>query len=200
VPNSAKTFDFRETANELVDFIRARAEGFGRTMAATPATTAQIELAVLIALGSEPQNASQILSKLTLGSAGSWQPTSGEVHRALTSLVGAGSAAETIDGDRKVYAITDAGIENLAQAAENQADAASDDATKQTGANGGRFSWIGADLKRLADCDPNFLKIAAGLAPVVSDVAQNGSREQQQLATEVLAEARRKLHAILAEG
>ena len=197
---SPKTFDFREAASELVDFVRSRAEGFGRGSASAPATVAQIELAVLAALGAEPQNASQILSKAKISAAGGWQPTSGEVHRALATLVGAGSAIETVDGERKVYAITEAGVAALVAAAETPADAPDSPTTEETGHTAGRFGFSSNDFKRWADCDPNFIKTAAGMAPVVSDIAQNATREQQLRATEVLAEARRKLHAILAEG
>jgi len=200
VNNSPKTFDFRETASELVDFIRSRAEGFGRGNVTAPATAAQVELAVLAALGTEPQNATQILSKAKLAAAGAWQPTSGDVHRALAALVAAGSATETVDGERKVYAITEAGVAALVAATETPADAPGEPSTEKTGHTSGRFGFSSADFKRWADCDPNFIKTAAGLAPVLSDVAQNGTREQQQRATEVLADARRKLHAILAEG
>jgi DNA-binding PadR family transcriptional regulator len=212
VNNSPKTFDFREAASELVDFVRSRAEGFGRNTAATPATASQIELAVLAALGAEGQNATQITNQLKVSAAGAWQPTAGDVHRALAALIAAGSAAETVDGDRKVYAITEAGFSALKAAAENQADAtdapeadkngssAGHSAGQTAGNWAGRFNWNSSDFKRWADCDPNFIKTAAGMAPVLGDIAQNATREQQQRATEVLAEARRRLHAILAEG
>ena len=49
------------------------------------------------------------------------------------------------------------------------------------------------------NCDVSFLKSASKLGPVMLDVAQAGTREQQQAAASVLDEMRTKLHVILAE-
>jgi hypothetical protein len=50
----------------------------------------------------------------------------------------------------------------------------------------------------LLNCDATFLKSATKLGPVLLDVAQTGTREQQQVAAAALDELRHKLHGILA--
>mgnify|MGYP006172790331 CR=1 FL=1 len=52
--------------------------------------------------------------------------------------------------------------------------------------------------KNLMNCDATFLKSASKLGPVMLDVAQTATREQQQAAAAVLDEMRHKLHGILA--
>jgi hypothetical protein len=86
--------------------------------------------------------------------------------------------------DRKVFAIAEPGREALAKASENIPEVS--DETKTVG------NWL--------NFDPNFLKTAAKLAPAINDIAKTGTRAQQEKATQVLEEARRQIHLILAEG
>ena len=95
-------------------------------------------------------------------------------------------------GDRKVFEITKTGKDALASArgdmkenatetGETSDKSASESSAKSTG-------W-----------DSVFIVAASKLGPVLLDVAQTGSRDQQKRATEILAETRHQLHQILAE-
>ena len=144
----------------------------------------QIELAILASLAEGSKNASETVSALTLAGAGAWVPTTGKIHPALAKLTEDKKISEKTEGDRKVYSITKAGKSALKDAAENPA---TDSATGATGST-----------KNLMNCDATFLKSASKLGPVMLDVAQTGTREQQQAAAAVLDEMRHKLHGILA--
>jgi DNA-binding PadR family transcriptional regulator len=183
--NTSKNFDLREVFGDLLSQVKERAADFGQPRTVSQPTSAQIEVAVLASLAEAPKNAAEIVSALSLSSAGTWVPTVGKIHPILTALTEAKKASAKTDGDRKVYSITKAGKAALKEAADNPvvetADARSARATKN-----------------LLDCDTSFLKSAAKLGPVMLDVAQTGTREQQQAAAAVLDELREKLHGILA--
>ncbi|MEY3845869.1 MAG: hypothetical protein RJA66_136 [Actinomycetota bacterium] len=183
--NTSKNFDLREVLGDLLSQGKERAADFGQPRTVSEPTSAQIEVAVLASLAEAPKNAAEIVSALSLSSAGTWVPTVGKIHPILTALTEEKKASAKTDGDRKVYSITKAGKAALKEAAENPvvetADARSTRATKN-----------------LIDCDTSFLKSATKLGPVMLDVAQTGTREQQQAAAAVLDELRDKLHGILA--
>ena len=48
-------------------------------------------------------------------------------------------------------------------------------------------------------CDPKFLSSASKLPPVMLDIAQTGTKEQQARAAEILDKVRHDLHKVLAE-
>jgi DNA-binding PadR family transcriptional regulator len=103
----------------------------------------------------------------------------------LAALTEAKKVSAKTDGDRKVYSITKAGKAALKDAAANPV-------TETTSARAS-----GPNIN-LLNCDATFLKSATKLGPVMLDVAQTGTREQQQAAAAVLDEMRHKLHGILA--
>jgi hypothetical protein len=53
------------------------------------------------------------------------------------------------------------------------------------------FNWM--------TCDAKFLTAASKLPPVMLDIAQTGSKEQQIKAAAILDKARHDLHVVLAE-
>ena len=183
--NTSKNFDLREVFGDLLNQVKERAMDFGQPRSATQPTPEMIETAVLAAISEDPKNAAEIVATLGLSSAGTWVPTVGKIHPVLAALTEAKKVSAKTDGDRKVYSITKAGKAALKEAAANPV-------TETTSARPS-----GPNMN-LLNCEATFLKSATKLGPVMLDVAQTGTREQQQEAAAVLDEMRNKLHGILA--
>lgn len=186
VNTSSKSFDFRELFGDLVTLVKDRATDAGQRRTSDQPTSDQLEIAVLATLADTSKNTAEVLVALALTSAGVWTPTVGKIHPVLAALTEAKKVSAKTEGDRKVYAITKAGKAALKEAAENPVTERA--STRPSGPS-----------VNLLNCDASFLKSASKLGPVMLDVAQTGTREQQQAAAAVLDEMRNKLHVILAE-
>ena len=185
---SPKNFDLRELVGDLVTLVKDRAKDVGQSRGTAQPSAEQIELAILATITETSKNATEIVAALALAGAGFWAPSTGKIHPVLAKLTEDKKVTAKTDGDRKVYSITKAGKSALKDAAENPAtESATNGATGATGST-----------KHLMNCDASFLKSASKLGPVMLDVAQTGTREQQQAAAAVLDEMRHKLHGILA--
>jgi DNA-binding PadR family transcriptional regulator len=189
VNSSSNNFDLRAVVGELKDFVTSRNWD---SKVFTPApSAAQVELAILSALVSGPKNAQQLIHAVSVASAGSLTVTQGQVHSALSSLEADARIATATEEDRKVYSVTQAGLEALEAANQNSSEADANAETPSQSKPQGAPSWL--------KFDPEFLKAASKLAPAVSDIAQTGTRAQQEKATQILKDARHQLHKILAE-
>lgn len=200
--NTSSGFDLREA----VDNIR---EAFTpRSSSPRPhgAQHRDVRTAILAALGSEPMNGQQLISAIGTKSGGAWVPTAGEVYPTLQLLTDEGLLSTQHDGERTVYALTDAGREAVAAAA----------ATAESGGDSGGANHDGWSLpdwslpdwgnrisghwnERWSEHTAAVPKAGAKLAQAAAQVAQSGTREQQERAAALLDETRRKLYAILAE-
>ena len=187
---TSKSFDLRELVGDLVTLVKDRAKDAGQPRGAAQPSADQIETAVLASLTDTSKNATEIVSALAMTSAGVWAPSIGKIHLVLAKLTEDKKVSAKTDGDRKVYSITKTGKSALKDAAEKP--------SPETGADAGASRAAGS-TKNLLACDAAFLKSASKLGPVMLDVAQTGTREQQQAAAAVLDEMRNKLHGILAE-
>ena len=188
---STKNFDLRAVVGELKDFVTSRNWD---VKVGTPAPSpAQVELAILSALVAGSKNAQQLIHAIAVASAGSLNVTQGQVHSALSNLESAAQITTASKEDRKVYSVTRAGIDALEEATEASSESAAGTNAENPaqGKTYGTPSWL--------KFDPEFLKAASKLAPVISDLAKTGTRAQQEQATQVLKDARHQLHKILAE-
>ncbi len=183
--NTSKNFDFREVFGDLFSQVKERAIDFGQPRTSSQPTSEQVEIAVLATLADNSKNVTEIVAALGMSSAGSWAPTAGKIHPLLATLAEAKKVTAKTEGERKVYSITKSGKAALKEAAEKPV-------TESASARPNGPS------KNLLNCDASFLKSASKLGPVMLDVAQTGTREQQLAAAEVLDEMRHKLHGILA--
>ena len=190
---ASKNIDLRELAGDLIGLIKDRAKD--ATTAATKPDAAMVQNAVLSTIADEPKNAAEITRVLTLASAGAWNPTSGEIQVALTTLTAEKLATAKVDGDRKVYSITKAGKTRLKDAFATGA------STSNSSDEGRRKFNSFADMATMAGINltPEFREAAKKLAPVMLDMAKTGTKAQQAAAAALLAETRDKMHAILAE-
>ena len=190
---ASKNIDLRELAGDLIGLIKDRAKD--AATAVTKPDAAMAQNAVLSTIADEPKNAAEITRALTLASAGAWNPTSGEIQVALTTLTTEKLATAKVDGDRKVYSIAKAGKARLK-------DASAAGASTSSSSDEGRRKFNSfADMATMAGINltPEFKRAAKNLAPVMLDMAKTGTKAQQAAAAALLAETRDKMHAILAE-
>ena len=137
-----------------------------------------IRAAILTELLAEPMHGYQLIQAIQARSGGAWTPTPGTVYPTLQLLADEGLVTATQTGERRVYALTDAG--------RDQATAAS----AEPGGARRRF-----DPER----DLALPKAGAKLAQAMSGFGPSASAEQTERAVAIVDEARRRLYAILAE-
>jgi DNA-binding PadR family transcriptional regulator len=141
-----------------------------------------IRTAALLLLAEEPRNGYQIMQEVEERSDGVWRPSPGSVYPALAQLEDEGLIrSEELDG-RKLFALTDAGRE-LVQ------DRGTDKPAPWEQMSG-EFSSEAHELGRL------MREVAFAFAQVM----RTGSPGQVAKARDVLADARRELYRILADG
>ncbi len=140
-----------------------------------------IRTAVIRLLAEGPMHGYQIIQELSARSGGHWQPSPGSVYPTLQLLEDEGLvASEEADGKR-VYKLTDAGAEQARRMAD---DTAPWDELAEGGAGSSRWQ----------------LRTHMGkLAAAVMQAGSSASDEQVERVLQVLADARKKIYAILAE-
>ncbi len=141
-----------------------------------------IRTAALLLLNEEPRNGYQIMQEVQERSGGVWRPSPGSVYPALAQLEDEGLIrSEEVDG-RKLFALTDAGRELVA---ERGADRPAP--WEQTGGE------AGSEVHELG-------KLMREVASAFVQVMRTGSDAQMAKARDVLAGVRRDLYRILADG
>ncbi|MFM5904682.1 MAG: hypothetical protein ACKORF_01055 [Micrococcales bacterium] len=184
---ASNSFDLKKIIEEIVSFTKNRTENFGTVRQAKAPSAEQLATATLAALETGPKNAKQLSEAIAVASGGTMTPTSAQIRLTLEALIEQGFVLVSTKKDRKVYLLSEAGAQELSGAAARFAKTQKNtDETSGTGS-----SWLA--------CDPKFLVAASKLGPVMLDLAQTGTREQQQQATELLDELRHELHRILAD-
>lgn len=142
-----------------------------------------VRAAILAVLADQPRNGYQIIQEIAERSGGRWKPSPGSIYPTLQQLEDEGLVRADDDGGRRVYRLTDEGQDYIGTHAEEVA-----------------APWE-AMTASAEDDDVN------GLRPLISQAASalwqilaTGSAEQQARAREVLADTRRRLYGILADG
>ncbi len=140
-----------------------------------------IRTAALLLLAEEPRNGYQIMQEVQERSGGLWSPSPGSVYPALAQLEDEGLIRTEESDGRKLFAITDQGRALLS---ERGADRPAP--WEQTGDRAGGMHELG--------------KLMREVASAFAQVMRTGSEGQIDRATGVLAETRRDLYRILADG
>jgi DNA-binding PadR family transcriptional regulator len=161
---------------------------------AEAAAAAKRNLGESAADSSEPTHEDQILIALKDGALssvnlrkkiadlnGGLRPNQSELTSAMANLVAQLFVAEQVNGERKLYELTELGLQ---QASRPEPSPSGTDSSK---CNCGNHS-LGT------------LKAAQRLSSVVLDVTTNGTKEQQQLAAKELEHARTRILQILADS
>jgi DNA-binding PadR family transcriptional regulator len=133
-------------------------------------------------LAEEPRNGYAIMQELEQRSGGMWRPSPGSVYPALSQLEDEGLIRSREGDGGRVFELTETG---QAQVAERPQDAPAP------------WDTVGQDV---GDGVRALMGQVRQLAVAASQVAQSGSPDQANQATEVLDQARRSIYRILADG
>lgn len=139
-----------------------------------------VRTAVLLLLEQQPMHGYQLMQAIADRTGGAWTPSPGAVYPTISQLEDEGLVSLTADAGRKLVTLTDTGRERLAEHRDVWGDPfAGYDATSP-----------GTDLRRLAH----------ELLEATRQVGRAGSDEQREAAGKILADARRALYLVLANG
>jgi DNA-binding PadR family transcriptional regulator len=153
--------------------------GFGRRRRAN---RGDVRTAALLLLAEEPRNGYQIMQELEGRSEGMWRPSPGSVYPALQQLEDEGLIRSQETDGRRLYNLTDAGRAYVAERPEGQPapwETFADTLTDQHAETGALMRDVGMAF---------------------AQVLHAGSEAQVAEAGKVLAETRRALYRILADG
>lgn len=141
-----------------------------------------VRTAILILLYEQPLHGYQIMQQIEARSAGMWRPSSGSVYPTLQQLEDEGLVLVAEQDGKKVYELTRSGKDLVEQKAEE-------------------FSSLWDSVT--SGADDVLMEVNAMIQQVVmaaTQVTQIGSDRQVDNATRILAETRRRLYSLLAEG
>lgn len=142
-----------------------------------------VRTAALLLLAEGPLNGYQIMQEIEKRSAGAWRPSPGSVYPALAQLVDEGLIrSEEEQGDRRSYALTEAGRTHLEERPDTQ----------------------GAPWEQMADSSEDgpgaLFREMRRIGMAVGQIGHLGDPTQLAKARAILAETRRSLYAVLAEN
>ena len=142
-----------------------------------------VRAAILDVLAVEPMNGYQVIQQIAERSGGAWKPSPGSVYPTVQQLEDEG-LVEGIDGDgRRLLRLTDEGRAYVEEHPDELA------------ATWRPFDEAGEDE------GPGDLKPVIGqVMGAVWQVVVSGTQQQKAEATEILADTRRRLYGLLAEG
>jgi DNA-binding PadR family transcriptional regulator len=140
-----------------------------------------VRAAALLVLADGPLNGYQIMQEIEKRSNGVWRPSAGSVYPALAQLEDEGLIRAEEIGDRRSYALTDAGRAFV----EEQRDTLGAPWEQMTDSIGDDVGAMFQEMRRLG--------MAAG------QISHLGDPGQLTKARTILADARRALYAVLAE-
>ena len=140
-----------------------------------------VRLALLTLLADEPKHGYDLIRELEERSGGAWRPSPGSVYPTLQLLEDEGLVASEERDGKRVYTLTEAGRAELEQRKEERGDRPP-----------WEFGPLGEGFAQLRDA-------GFQLAAAAMQVARTGSEAQRTQAAEVLAEARKRIYALLAE-
>jgi DNA-binding PadR family transcriptional regulator len=140
-----------------------------------------VRAAILDVLAVQPMNGYQIIQQIAERSGGAWKPSPGSVYPTLQQLEDEGLVEGTEAEGRRLLQLTAEGRRYVADHPEEMA-----------------ATWrsFDADGEETHELKPVIGQVMAAVWQVV----MSGNRQQQAEAAEILADARRKLYGLLAEG
>jgi DNA-binding PadR family transcriptional regulator len=144
-----------------------------------------VRAAILDVLAVEPMNGYQIIQQIAERSGGAWKPSPGSVYPTVQQLEDEGLVEGTDGQGRRLLTLTEEGRRYVAEHPDEMArtwaafDAA---AEEETGGPG--------DLK----------PVIGQVMGAVWQVVVSGTKQQRAEAAEILADTRRRLYGLLAEG
>ncbi|MGH3510047.1 MAG: PadR family transcriptional regulator [Nocardioidaceae bacterium] len=141
-----------------------------------------VRAAILDVLAVEPMNGYQIIQQIAERSGGAWKPSPGSVYPTVQQLEDEGLVEGSEAGGRRVLSLTDAGHRYVEAHPDELAD-----------------TW--RSFQEAEDHTNSDLKSVIGqVMGAVWQVVVSGNRQQQAEAAEILADARRRIYGLLADG
>jgi DNA-binding PadR family transcriptional regulator len=151
--------------------------GFGRF---GRARRGMIKAAVFAALAEGPMHGYQIMERVEELSGGMWRPSPGSVYPTLQELEDRGLVrSEEVEGKR-VYSLTDEGVAEADKLRDTE----------------GNLPWMTADGP--TGTRMKLRQAVGALAAATRQVGRDGSDEMVDKTLEILAEARKRIYALLA--
>jgi len=141
-----------------------------------------VRAAILSVLGDGPMHGYQIMQRLEERSGGMWRPSPGSVYPTLQMLEDEGLVkGEEVDGKR-VFSLTEAGVKAAAESKERHG-----------------TPW---EHEEGEETSPRFRlrRSVFQLGAAVRQVGTTGSAAQVEQTLEILAEARKRIYTLLADG
>ena len=154
--------------------------GRGRRGGGGRAPRGDVRAAVLLLLSEEPMHGYQLMSTVADRTGGRWTPSPGAVYPALALLEDEGLVEVSAQSGRKLATLTEAGRAHVAEHRETWPDPF----------GGHETNGPGADLRGLLE----------QLHGAARQVGRTGTDAQRVAAAKVLADARRALYLLLADG
>jgi DNA-binding PadR family transcriptional regulator len=140
-----------------------------------------VRAAILALLGDGPRNGYQIMAEIEERSGGAWRPSPGAVYPALSQLADEGLIEPDESGSKRMFRLTDAGREYVAENPEMA-----------------RGAWE-SSAQQEAWQVPALFAEAARLGSGIMQLARAGSPDQVRAAERLLERTRRELYRILAD-
>ncbi|HXT45996.1 MAG TPA: PadR family transcriptional regulator [Pseudonocardiaceae bacterium] len=155
--------------------LRGERRGRGR------AQRGDVRAATLILLAEQPMHGYQLMQAMTERTRGAWRPSPGAIYPTIAQLEDEGLVTVEVEGGRKLVSLTDAGRAYLDDPRHGVTDP---------------FAAITASYAEA----PSLRAAITEVHSAARAVAANGTRAQVDAAQSVLADARRALYLILADG
>ena len=135
----------------------------------------------VLAASPEPINGYQVIQQIAERSQGVWKPSPGSVYPTIAQLQDEGLVEDAPTG-RKTLQLTDSGREHVAEHADELA-----------------AVWQPFDEEGPDDAS-DLRQVIGQTVGAIVQVATTGSPDQRDKAVEILADTRRRLYGLLAEG
>lgn len=184
--NNNSGFDLRSMLDNISDSIRSAGNSMSTSVRSADVwSESGLRNAVIRSLKDGPKTGHDIITNIHSSNQWGIKPAAAKVYPLLEGLLDELLVSVTVVKDRKVYSLTKAG-----KAAEKLLD--------EDAADGPTAMTSGWNPAQWADLRGTLTTASGRLAKAALDVAQHGTKEQQEAAATAIDEARRKIHEILA--
>ncbi|MCZ2849848.1 PadR family transcriptional regulator [Modestobacter sp. VKM Ac-2978] len=139
-----------------------------------------VRTAVLQLLTQQPMHGYQLMQAIAERSGGRWTPSPGAIYPTISQLEDEGLVTVTAESGRKLVTLTGTGHTHVAERRPTWSDPFADD--------------------QGCDAGPDLRGLTMGVHGAVKEIARTGTEAQRAAAAQVLADTRRALYLLLADG
>jgi DNA-binding PadR family transcriptional regulator len=157
--------------------------GSGRGPRGPKARRGDVRAAILDVLAVEPMNGYQIIQQIAERTGGAWKPSPGSVYPTVQQLEDEGLVAGDEAQGRRLLGLTEAGRRYVDEHPEELAG-----------------TWRAFEAEPEPEEHGDLKAVIGQVMAAVWQLVVSGTRQQRAEATEILADTRRRLYGLLAEG